>query len=83
MKRTAEEKLLNPEPGSKIAAAKEFGIDLTLLVENFRLTPEQRLEKLQQAMNSFEELRTELENHHLKKNDRRKTGDYADGESFG
>jgi hypothetical protein len=34
MKRTIEERLLNPKPGSKIAAAKEFGIDLTLLSGN-------------------------------------------------
>lgn len=59
MKRTREEKLLNPKPGSRIAAALEYGIDLTLLVENLRLTPEQRLEKLQEAMISFDELRRE------------------------
>jgi hypothetical protein len=47
MKRTIEEKLLNPKPGSKAAAAKEFGIDLTLLIENLRLTPQQRVENLQ------------------------------------
>lgn len=45
MKRTPEEKLLNPRPGSKIAAAKLFGIDLTLLVENLRLTPAERVKK--------------------------------------
>ena len=56
MKRTPEEKLLNPTPGSKIAAAKEFGIDLTLLVENLRLTPDQRVRNLQQAMYGLEEL---------------------------
>ena len=56
MKRTPEEKLLNPRPGSKIAAAKEFGIDLTLLVENLRLTPDQRVKNLQQAMYGVEEL---------------------------
>ena len=50
MKRTIEEKLLNPKPGSKIAAAKEFGIDLTLLVRQLRLTPEERLNELQSAM---------------------------------
>lgn len=55
MKRTPEEKLLNPKPGSKIAAAKEFGIDLTLLVRQLRLTPEERLNELQSAMESFEE----------------------------
>lgn len=55
MKRTPEEKLLNPKPGSKIAAAKEFGIDLTLLVRQLRMTPEERLNELQSAMESFEE----------------------------
>jgi len=59
MKRTPEEKLLNPRPGGKIAAAREYGIDLTLVVENLRLTPEQRLEKLQQAVISFYELKRE------------------------
>lgn len=57
MRRTREERLLNPRPGSTIAAARDFGIDLTLLVENLRLSPEERLEKLQQAMNGFDELR--------------------------
>ena len=56
MKRTIEERLLNPKPGSKIAAAKEFGIDLTLLVENLRLTPDQRVRNLQSAMYGVEEL---------------------------
>lgn len=56
MKRTPEEKLLNPKPGSKIAAAKEFGIDLTLLVRQLRLTPQQRLDELQSAMESMKEL---------------------------
>ncbi len=55
MKLTPEEKLLNPKPGSKIAAAQEFGIDLTLLVRQLRLTPEERLNELQSAMESFEE----------------------------
>lgn len=55
-RRTPEEKLLNPKPGSKIAAAKEFGIDLTLLIRQLRLTPQQRLDELQSAMESMEEL---------------------------
>lgn len=55
MKRTPEEKLLNPKPGSKIAAAKEFGIDLTLLVRQLRMTPEERLNELQSAMESLED----------------------------
>ena len=50
-----EEKLLNPRPGSKIAAAKEFGIDLTLLLEQLRLTPQERIDRLQQEMIEMEE----------------------------
>ncbi|MGH7785095.1 MAG: hypothetical protein ACREO5_14805 [Candidatus Binatia bacterium] len=53
MKRTPEEKLLNPRPGSKIAAARDYGIDLTLLVENLRLTPAQRLRANDQAVNDL------------------------------
>lgn len=45
-----EEWLLNPPPGSKAAAAKEFGVDLTLLLRNLRLTPQERAEKLQSVM---------------------------------
>ncbi len=51
--------ILNPPPNSKIAAAKEFGIDLTLLLRKLMLTPEQRLDELQQTMESFEEFRRE------------------------
>ncbi len=53
--------MLNPRPGSKAAAAKEFGIDLTLLLRQLKLTPEQRLMELQQEMESFEELKQEVE----------------------
>jgi len=55
----ARQLILNPPPNSKIAAAKEFGIDLTLLLRKLRLTPEQRLDELQQTMESFEEFRRE------------------------
>ena len=41
MKRTPEEKLLNPKSGSKAAAAQEFGIDLTLLVGTSKLSPDE------------------------------------------
>ncbi|MGI8669714.1 MAG: hypothetical protein ACR2J3_07680 [Aridibacter sp.] len=59
MKRTPEEKLLNPKPGSKIAAAKEFGIDLTLLIKNLRLTPQERIENLQKSMRSISKFSSE------------------------
>jgi hypothetical protein len=53
----AEERLLNPKPGSKIAAARDYGVDLTLLVEQLRLTPEQRLRKLQMAATQLTKVR--------------------------
>jgi hypothetical protein len=56
MRRTPEEKLLNPRPGSKIAAAQEFGIDLTLLVSKLRKTPQERIDDLQSGMAFFAEL---------------------------
>ncbi|MDQ3633540.1 MAG: hypothetical protein M3405_03400 [Acidobacteriota bacterium] len=59
MKRTPEEKLLNPKPGSKIAAAKEFGIDLTLPIKNLRLTPQERIENLQKSMRSINKFSSE------------------------
>jgi hypothetical protein len=54
MKRTIEERLLNPKPESKVEAAKEFGIDLTLLIGTLRLTPNQRVKNMQKAMISLE-----------------------------
>jgi hypothetical protein len=42
----AEAKLLNPAPGSRIEAAKEYGIDLTLLIGQLRLTPAERVERM-------------------------------------
>lgn len=53
MKRSAEEKLLNPKPGSRVAEARDFGIDLTLLVENLRLTPAERIKKNDALINDL------------------------------
>ena len=55
MGRSIEEQLLYPEPGTAAAAARDFGIDLTLLVGRLRLTPEERLDELQRAMSDLEE----------------------------
>lgn len=41
-----EQLLRDPPPGSACAAAREFGIDLTLVIEQLRLTPEKGLRKL-------------------------------------
>lgn len=47
--------ILNPRPGSKVAAATEFGIDLTLTYGQLRKTPQERVEDLQSAMRGLEE----------------------------
>lgn len=70
MKRTAEEKLLNPKPGSKIAAAKEFGIDLTLLVKNLRLTPEERVNNMQKSMRNYHRIMLEAQERRKNRRDR-------------
>lgn len=53
----AEYKLMNPAPGSRIEAAQKFGVDLTLLVEQLRLTPAQRVRKLEDAVNELAKIR--------------------------
>ena len=53
MTRTREEKLLDPKPGSRIAAARDYGIDLTQIVENLRLTPAERIKRNDDAINSM------------------------------
>jgi len=45
-----EDCFLNPPPGSAAARAVEFGIDLTLTLENLRLTPEERIRKLDRRL---------------------------------
>jgi hypothetical protein len=45
-RKLAYELIMNPRPGSDLAAAKEYGIDLTLLVENLDLSVAERLRKL-------------------------------------
>jgi hypothetical protein len=57
MKRTPEERLLDPRPGSKIAEAKEFGIDLTLLASKLRKSPQERIDELQSGMEFLDELK--------------------------
>ncbi len=49
--------ITDPPRGSKLAAAKEFGIDLTLLLENLALTPTKRLQKLCAIQTFHAELR--------------------------
>ena len=46
MSKEAEDYFLNPPPGSAAARAVDFGIDLTLTLQNLRLTPEERIRQL-------------------------------------
>jgi hypothetical protein len=49
------ELITNPPPGSKIAEAKEFGVDLVLLLELLGLTPQQRVEEMERVL-QFQEI---------------------------
>ena len=53
----AEQRLLDPAPGGEIAAARDFGVDLSLLVERLRRSPEERLLDLQAVMEFQEQIR--------------------------
>ena len=49
----ARQRLMNPRQGSRIAAARDYGVDLTLLVEGLRRTPEQRAEDAESARSAL------------------------------
>jgi hypothetical protein len=53
----AENRLLYPAPGGRIEAARNYGTDLTLLVEQLRLTPAERAVKLELASTALERVR--------------------------
>jgi hypothetical protein len=53
----AEDCLLHPPPGSRSEAARNHGIDLTLLIEQLRLTPAERAKKLELASMVLESVR--------------------------
>jgi hypothetical protein len=47
----------SPPPGSKIAAAKEYGVDLTLILRALKQSPAERAEAMHAALEFAEELR--------------------------
>ncbi|MFN7949841.1 MAG: hypothetical protein U0Z53_31120 [Blastocatellia bacterium] len=65
--REQEEMLLNPQPGTAAARAHEFGIDLTLTLANLRLTPQQRLERLEAKREFVRQLRSAVRKGQIKK----------------
>jgi hypothetical protein len=51
------ERLRHPAPGSRIEAARDFGVDLKLLIENLRLTPAERVDRMHAACVAAEQIR--------------------------
>jgi hypothetical protein len=49
--------LIEPKPGTAAAAARDFGIDLSLTVSNLRLSPEQRIKQLDDYVGAMQRLR--------------------------
>jgi hypothetical protein len=56
----SEMSLIDPKPGTAAAAARDFGIDLSLTVSNLRLTPEERIKKLDDYVDGITALRRSL-----------------------
>jgi len=63
VRRLPQRRLLEPPPGSKIKAARRFGIDLSLLIEQLRLTPAKRARKLENATAALEQVRGAARRH--------------------
>jgi hypothetical protein len=57
MRPEIENHFLNPPAGSAAARAADFGIDLTLTLENLRLTPEERVQQLDSFIREVAKLR--------------------------
>jgi hypothetical protein len=55
-----EDYFLHPPAGSAAARAADFGTDLTLTLQNLRLTPEERVRKLQSFIKGVTELKTSV-----------------------
>ena len=53
----ALERLRNPAPGSKMAAAREFGVDLTLLMEQIQLSPAERARRMHELAQAADGVR--------------------------
>lgn len=57
MRADIEQYFLNPPTGSAAARAVAFGTDLTLTLEHLRLTPEERVRKLDSFIEGVAKLR--------------------------
>ncbi len=52
------ELIRNPPAGSKLAAARDYGLDLVLFLHSLELSPEERLRESDANQEFLEELRT-------------------------
>jgi hypothetical protein len=52
--KTALDLVTNPPPGSDLAKAKEFGVDLTLFLSTLRRTPTERARSLSEGARIFQ-----------------------------
>lgn len=50
----AMERLRNPKPGGKVEEAIRFGVDVTLLMEQLRLTPAERAKRMHELAQAAE-----------------------------
>ena len=58
MRADIEDYFLHPPRGSAAARAADFGTDLTLTLEHLRLTPEERIRKLDNFIEGVAKLRS-------------------------
>lgn len=56
-RKLAHELITNPPPGSKLAEAKEWGVDLTLLCANLERTPTERARSFASIVHFFNSFR--------------------------
>lgn len=60
MRADIEDYFVNPPRSSAAARAVQFGIDLTLTLENLRLIPEQRIRKLDSFIEGVAKLKASV-----------------------
>ncbi len=51
------ERLWNPKPGGKVEAASHFGVDVTLLIEQIKLSPADRARRMHNLAAAAESVR--------------------------
>jgi hypothetical protein len=71
----AERWLIEPKPGTAAARARDYGVDLSLTVSNLRLTPHERVKRLDDFQHEMRLLRKAVLS--SKQNGRNRSGSEA------